>query len=93
LRLADFNPRKSFNVYVMLQDLLEYGFGCERDAEKAKYYANLVEQNVGQCNLCRKSDVNVQFKRCSACKKSLYCSDEHQRQDWTEEHKVRPTAS
>ena len=41
------------------------------------------------CNCCKRGRLqDVELFRCSRCKVMLYCSKEHQRQDWEDDHKV-----
>ncbi|KAH8109540.1 hypothetical protein DFH11DRAFT_923369 [Phellopilus nigrolimitatus] len=39
------------------------------------------------CHTCKKRDDGENFKRCSRCKKIVYCSVECQRTDWMKGHK------
>lgn len=41
---------------------------------------------IRECNYCHKKG-DIQFKRCSRCKKTLYCSKECQVKDWSK-HKL-----
>jgi hypothetical protein len=88
-RLDDFSPQGDNTiVYTGLMKMYQNGYGCVQDMAESKRIAELVAENVPACNYCRTLDVNKQFKRCSACKTTYYCTEEHQQIDWSEEHKV-----
>jgi hypothetical protein len=68
--------------------MFKKGLGCVAVQEKAERFGSLAMENLPKCNYCYSPDFEKEFKRCSACKTIFYCSEEHQRKDWSEKHKV-----